>query len=193
LEQFIGYDFKSKGYWIYWPNKKSITVKCNIVFNEKDVYLLNESMVIPGDVLAEVERDKVLQPSLNNPQENNESADSNKSSKNEATTDDAQNSIPFPSTTSAGPVEEPPDDDPNIVQGKCARPTPGTYAHWNKEGLHANTLQMMNEMKKGMYKVVDDSDSLPDWTSLATAFGDEPRSLAEALNTPNGKLHMNTR
>ena len=31
--QFIGYDLESKGYWIYWPQKRSITVECNVVFN----------------------------------------------------------------------------------------------------------------------------------------------------------------
>ena len=34
---FIGYDSESKGYWIYWPEKQSITVKRNIIFNQDDL------------------------------------------------------------------------------------------------------------------------------------------------------------
>ena len=32
----VGYDFESKGFRIYWPEKRSITVECNIVFNQED-------------------------------------------------------------------------------------------------------------------------------------------------------------
>jgi len=153
-----------------------------VVFNEKDTYLANETVVIPGDVLAEGERDKLLQPSPNNSKQNDKSANSNESSENEVTTNEAPNSIPFPLATSVESAHELPDynDNPNIVQGKHARPNPGTYAQWNKEGLHTNTLQM----EEGVQEVVDDNDSLSNWTALATAFGDEPRSLKEALETP---------
>ena len=35
--QFAGYDSESKGYRIYWPEKRLITVKHNVVFNQDDV------------------------------------------------------------------------------------------------------------------------------------------------------------
>ena len=37
--QFVGYDSESKGYRIYWLDKKSVTVKWNVVFNENDTTL----------------------------------------------------------------------------------------------------------------------------------------------------------
>ena len=35
--RFIGYDSESKGYRIYWPGKRSVTVEQNVIFNENDV------------------------------------------------------------------------------------------------------------------------------------------------------------
>ena len=30
---FVGYDSESKGYRIYWPGKRSITIERNVIFN----------------------------------------------------------------------------------------------------------------------------------------------------------------
>ena len=35
--RFVGYDSESKGYRIYWPEKRSVTVKKNVIFNENNV------------------------------------------------------------------------------------------------------------------------------------------------------------
>ena len=59
--RFVGYDFESKGYRIYWPHKRSISVERNVVFNKDDVLTKDDTVVIPGDILAEGERDKVIQ------------------------------------------------------------------------------------------------------------------------------------
>ena len=59
---FVGYDSESKGYQIYWPNKWSVTVEQNVVFNEDDVLTPDDITIIPGDTLAEGERDKIIQP-----------------------------------------------------------------------------------------------------------------------------------
>ena len=45
--RFIGYDSESKGYRIYWPDKHSITIKRNMVFNQDDVLSTDETHVIP--------------------------------------------------------------------------------------------------------------------------------------------------
>ena len=58
---FVGYDSKSKGFWIYWPTKQKISVERNVVFNKDDVLTKDKIVAIPGDVLAEGERDKVIQ------------------------------------------------------------------------------------------------------------------------------------
>ena len=33
--RFVGYDSESKEYRIYWPGKRSVSVKLNVIFNEK--------------------------------------------------------------------------------------------------------------------------------------------------------------
>ena len=47
--QFVGYDSESKGYWIYWPQKQSITVKHNVIFNESEVTTNNNIHITAGN------------------------------------------------------------------------------------------------------------------------------------------------
>ena len=49
--QFVGYDLESKGYWIYWPQKRSITVEHNVIFNESDVTTNNNIHITAGDAI----------------------------------------------------------------------------------------------------------------------------------------------
>lgn len=35
--RFMGYDTESKGYWIYWPDKKSVSIEQNVIFNPEDL------------------------------------------------------------------------------------------------------------------------------------------------------------
>ena len=58
---FVGYDSESKGYRIYWPQKKSISVERDVVFNSNDVTSEDNTVPISDDVLAEGEREKILQ------------------------------------------------------------------------------------------------------------------------------------
>ena len=57
----MGYDSESKGFRIYWPTKQKISIERNVIFNEDDILTKDEIVAIPGDVLAEGERDKVIQ------------------------------------------------------------------------------------------------------------------------------------
>ena len=59
--QFVGYDSESKGYRIYWPNKRLVSVECNVVFNDLDVYNGDSTTVLQEDVSAEGKRDKIIQ------------------------------------------------------------------------------------------------------------------------------------
>ena len=59
--RFVGYDLDSKGYRIYWPTKRTITVERDVTFNHEDFRLQSdESVVIFGDVLDEGERNKII-------------------------------------------------------------------------------------------------------------------------------------
>ena len=59
--RFMGYGSKSKGYQIYWPKQKSISVEWNVVPNANDITFEEENVPIPVDALAERESDKVIQ------------------------------------------------------------------------------------------------------------------------------------
>ena len=58
---FIGYNSKSKGYRIFWPSKRSITVKRNVVFNGNDVLSKESGDTITIGVQSEGEQNKVIQ------------------------------------------------------------------------------------------------------------------------------------
>ena len=60
--QFVSYDLESKGYQIYWPQKQSVTVECNVVFNEDNVHTNDDIHILAGDAVDEGERDKIIQP-----------------------------------------------------------------------------------------------------------------------------------
>ena len=59
--QFVGYNLESKGYWIYWLQKHSITVKHNVIFNKNNVVANNNIHITAGNVMDKWERGKVLQ------------------------------------------------------------------------------------------------------------------------------------
>ena len=61
VSRFVRYDSESNGYRIYWPEKFSVTVERNVVFNKNDVQTPESYAVIQGDVLAEGQRDKIIQ------------------------------------------------------------------------------------------------------------------------------------
>ena len=136
--QFVGYDSELKGYCIYWPNKRSVTVERNVVFNEDDVLTTNDVAIIPGDVLAEGERDKIIQGPTNNT-----NADETHVNQPEVEAEKADappnpeptNSIPFPSEPH--PADEPEevtveeeDEPPQLGQGRCVqKKPPSVYKH----------------------------------------------------------------
>ena len=70
VSQFVSYNLESKGYQIYWPQKRSVTVERNVVFNEDDVCTNDNVHILAGDAVDEGERDKIIQPptsSVNTP------------------------------------------------------------------------------------------------------------------------------
>ena len=63
---FVGYDSESKGYIIYWPGKRSITVERNIVLNQDNIHTSEETAIIHGEIQSEGEINKIIQASQNN-------------------------------------------------------------------------------------------------------------------------------
>ena len=54
---FVGYDSESKGYRIYWPEKRSITVERNVVFNQADINSSDDPAIIYGEAESEGEEE----------------------------------------------------------------------------------------------------------------------------------------
>jgi hypothetical protein len=99
LGRFVGYDSESKGYRIYWPAKRSVTVERNVVFNEKDIRTTDGTVTFSGGVQSEGEKEKIIHYP-ENPDQNlekdliSEEQPKNKESEDEQNT---SNTIPFPS------------------------------------------------------------------------------------------------
>jgi hypothetical protein len=66
LGRFVGYDSETKGYRIYWPGKRSITVERNVVFNPNDIQNAENVTISSGDALSEGERNKIIQNPTSN-------------------------------------------------------------------------------------------------------------------------------
>ena len=103
IGRFVGNNSKSKGYRIYWPKQKSISVEQNVVFNANNVTLEEKSVPIPMDALAEGERDKVIQSPKPSPL--SEKSDNQTEPENKPEVGEEPEKVPFPS-------ENPPPEDP---------------------------------------------------------------------------------
>ena len=207
LGRFVGYDSESKGFRIYWPNKWSVTVECDVIFNQEDVLTKNDHVVIPGDVLSEGEKDKVIQHPKKTTKTNAEQPDQqikqNSESQNLKIPESSHNSIPFP--LSEEPQQQAPDGletdlviKPNMGCGHRPHPAPGHYARLNK-GLEAK-LAMAEESdgdnntlpEEALFAAIGDMSVLllADFT-LGSLMGTEPKTLDEVLHTPHIKEWQN--
>lgn len=102
LGRFVGYDSESKGFRIYWPTKRSVTVERNVIFNDGDV-TADATAVIPGD-LSEGEKEKIIQMPENNRRRTEDDVIKDAASEphieinpNPSVDPEPQNTIPFPS------------------------------------------------------------------------------------------------
>ena len=132
---FIGYNSESKGYQIYWLQKWSITVECNVVFNESDVTTNNNIHITTDDAVDEGERDKALQPLASNANATNapNSAPAPQPKAPDVAPEPAlepepQNLVPFPSKQE--PAEEPL---PELLQEENTQPELGWGQHIQKK------------------------------------------------------------
>ena len=102
---FVGYNIESKGYWIYWPSKRTVSVERNIIFNENDVTTSENITFTSGDTSAEGEKDKIIQ-SIPKTSENVDDSDILEENEHQQKQDEEEqenkpqpsNTISFPST-----------------------------------------------------------------------------------------------
>ena len=197
----MGYDSKSKGYRIYWPAKRTVSVERNVVFNENDVHSVENIAVIPGDSLAEGEKDKIIQQSPKNPETPEKSEETaSKSQTDEKLYETHQqfqhkSSVPFPTTPDK--MAEPAMETNELTQeygcGKRVQPKPqGVYKKMNG-GLIAGiaTNELLHHEPPRPCEMLEDHEhmftDLPPDFALISSFNPEPRSLDEALQGPNGE------
>ena len=134
----------TKGYRIYWLEKKSITVERNIIFNQGDTNA-SKIAIIHGEMQSEGEKAKIIQAPQNNvkDQPETETQKSGDQVEPEKVAESHQtlkstNSITFPSSPEPEiePEPEPQDADPpptqNYGRGQRARPQKGHYKAMNK-------------------------------------------------------------
>ena len=197
---FIGYDLESKGYQIYWPQKQSITVECNVVFNESDVTANNSIHITAGDAVDKGERDKVLQPPASNA--NAANVPNSTPAPQPKVPDIAlkptlepelQNSVPFPSKQELAeepllpePLQEE-NPQPELGWGQCIQKKPPGAYKWMAQGLpplDTNIVDLQTNIPE------DEEDwevELPPNFTLIGALGTEPKSLDDALSRPHMK------
>ena len=207
LGWFVIYNSESKGFHIYWPNKQSVTVEHDVIFNQEDIHTKNDHVVIPSDVLSEGEKDKVIQHPEKITKTNVEQPDQQIKQKSEPQNlkipESSHNSIPFPS--SEEPQQQAPDGletdlviELNMGYGHRPCPAPDHYVRLNK-GLEAK-LTMAEESngnnntlpEEALFAAIGDmSVPLLAGFALGSLMGTEPGMLDEVLCTPRAKEWQN--
>ena len=201
IGRFVGYDSESKGYRIYWPKQKSISVEWNVVFNVSDITLEEVNVPIPMDALAEGERDKVIQSPKLSP--SSEKSDSQIEPENEHEVGEEPEKVPFPLENP--PPEELAQEAPSTpVQCHAERlrdkPTqhPGFYKDQMARMAHLEahaTCQFMEEEVHDSVSISNESDDLDNvdllpefnaftvFDALSSSIGSEPKMLDEVFNS----------
>ena len=204
IGRFVGYDSESKGYQIYWPKQKSISVEWNVVFNASDVTLDEVDVPIPMDPLAEGERDKVIQSPKPSP--SSEKPDNQTEPVNEPKPEvgEEPEKVPFPSENPIS--EDSSQDTPSTpVRHRAERlrdkPTqhPGFYKDQMSRTAHleAHTAcQFVEEDANDSASISNESDDLDDvnpppefdaftiFDALSSSIGSELKTLDKAFNGP---------
>jgi len=177
-------------------------VECNIVFNENDVFSTKDYATIPGDVLAEGEKEKIIQHPRNNA-ENIEKPDIREASDpqlehqpvNKHHEPQSSNSVPFPSIpeTVVEPESEASDDSQSQQYGcgQCPRKPIGAYKDLNNSlttaVVHCKDLETKNDPLAEIHEDEDLLNILPPNFALIDSFNSEHSSLDKALRGPNAK------
>jgi hypothetical protein len=132
LGHFVGYYSKSKGYQIYWPTKRSISVEWNVVFNDANINV-DMTTIIPGE-LSEGEKEKIIQIPENN-SECNISKNQPEINSKASADPEVQNLVPFPSMSEipdripSDPIEVAPNDELQLGRGHQVQKKPqGAYS-----------------------------------------------------------------
>ena len=200
LGRFVGYDSESKGYRIYWPGKRTVSVEHNVVFNENDIQASDGTVSISGGILSEGEKEseKIIQYPENRV-ENFEKAETKSNTANQPEkkpSDDFQDpntssSIPFPSVADRTIAEEEntgEDDPQQYGRGQRARKQKGAYRDLNG-GLTAAIAHLddPNEDQNVPDDSHEDTNYIYEDVALVGSHSSDPKTLDEALRGPDSE------
>jgi hypothetical protein len=153
---FVGVDGQSKGYRVYWPEKRRISVERNVSF-------VPQSVVVQADVPNEGESQ----------------------SQAPIPTDNVQNVAPTPPQTPSTtprtplPLQTPPAPNPTRMR----RP-PGCYAALN-EGQVATLAAAPEDILERAESDLNDEEALTRWQEHAMAAAAAEPTLSQALSSPD--------
>ena len=187
VSRFVGYDSESKGFRIFWPGKKSVSVERNVVFNENDVQNNNGSVAIP-EVLSEGEKEieKVIQHPENHVENLEKGAPDQQI---ELKDDDPKTStVPFPQIPDQ--ATETADSD-----GEATEPQGRPQCSGNKGMTAAMTMfkdeeafdTLVEDIGDGVGGYSNCSYDLPPNIAAIGHAGSDPKTLDKALRGPNAK------
>ena len=115
---FVGYNSESKGYRIYWPGKRSVSVKQNVIFNENDVWNEDGVVPVPGPLSeGENKAEKVIQYPENLDDDSEKPDEQHDNPEKDKSDEDQQHktsSVPF----LQDPAAIDPEDEPPQPQGR---------------------------------------------------------------------------
>ena len=209
LGQFMGYDSKSKGYRIYWPGKRSISVKHNVVFNQDDIQINDSTVSISSGVQSEgeMESEKVIQYPVNRVEDPEkidmeEDVDSQpeKEALDKGQDPDMSSTIPFPSVaetiTGADDGNGREESQQQYGQGQCPCKAKGAYKDIN-EGLMAaitHFFEDLNEDENTSPSIHEELHYSYLDTALLGSHSSDPKTLDEVLRGISiGRKHWSTK
>ena len=111
---FVGYDSESKGYRIYWPTKRWVSVERNVVFNENNILEKENTTVMVGvQSEGENEKEKVIQhpENINEVENQAQKEDEPQNKEDEPVPMKTSNSVQFPSSPEPETQAESEEDD----------------------------------------------------------------------------------
>ena len=179
-----------KGYRIYWPTKRTISVERNVDITSADNITLDS-----GDILAEGEREKIIQSI---PKSSEDSEDPNSLLKTDSQSKQDEEEVdnkPLPSNITLFPSTKPETAEnaqeiTNEIQtqaygrGQCKRPEPGAYKAMNDSLIAtiAKEVNLQDNDNLSEYSQNDDLEYLlpPDFAFVGNLCS-EPKMLDKAL------------
>ena len=127
--QFVGYDSESKGYQVYWPEKWSITVKRNVVFNQDNATTHDDTAIIYGKLLSEEEKEKVIQNPKNNITNFDQPANKDSEDQQAPEKEPEPHQSPKSTNTVRFPMSEELQNDPDAEPQDTSQPLNQQYGH----------------------------------------------------------------